>query len=139
MAHYRATVPSTRTQEETWDYLADFRSTAEWDPSIVRTHLVDGTPGEPGARFAVTFRQLGRESTLDYVTLEAVRPHRLVYRAVTRSVTSLDTITVGPDASVTYEAQLELHGVRKVLDPVLQLVLTRASDKARDGLAAHLA
>jgi hypothetical protein len=45
-----ATVPASRSDEETFDYLADFRSTAEWDPSITKAVLLDGTPGEGSAR-----------------------------------------------------------------------------------------
>jgi hypothetical protein len=139
MASYTATVPSARTQEQTWDYLADFRSTVEWDPSITKATLRSGTPGEVGARFEITLSQLGKEMTFVYECLEAVRPSRLVYQADTDSLTSTDTITVAPDAAVTYDAQLELKGIRKVADPLMELGLTRASDKARDGLAEQLA
>ena len=139
MADYTATVPSSRTQEETFDYLADFRSTAEWDPSISKAVLLSGHPGELGARFAITMEQLGKEVVLEYVTLEAQRPSKLVYRAETDSLTSTDTITVAPDGAVTYDAHIELKGLRKLADPVLEIGLTRASDKARDGLKQQLA
>ena len=55
------------------------------------------------------------------------------------SVVSTDTITVFADAAVQYDAQLELKGIRKLADPLVDVVLGRASDKARDGLAAKLA
>ena len=32
MARYRGTVISTRSAEETFDYLADFANAADWDP-----------------------------------------------------------------------------------------------------------
>ena len=138
MADYRATVTSSRTQEQNWDYLADFRSTAEWDPSITRAELISGSPGEVGARFAITMNQLGKQTVLEYECVAAERPTRLVYRAETGSLTSTDTITVAPDGAVTYDAQLELKGVRKVADPLMEVALTRASDKARDGLAERI-
>lgn len=138
MANYTATVPSSLTREQTFDYLADFRSTAEWDPSISKAVLLSGTPGQVGARFEITLQQLGKEVVLEYVTVEAERPSRLVYRAESDSLVSTDTITVAEDAALTYHAELELKGVRKVAEPLAEVGLTRASDKARDGLAARL-
>jgi hypothetical protein len=142
MAHYEATIPSTWTREETVDYLADFRSAAEWDPSIPEARLVSGTPGEVGAVYELVLEVLGKKTPLQYTALEVERPDRIVYRAETDSITSTDTITIGHDGTattVTYDAQLDLKGVRKVVDPAAQLGLHRESEKAREGLQERLA
>jgi hypothetical protein len=55
---------------------------------------------------------------------------------------SLDTITIRDDghggASVTYDAKIDLKGVRKLVDPLLELAFKRLGDRARDGLRAKL-
>ena len=45
MANYTATVSSTRPPDEVFAYLADFRSVAEWDPSVRSAVHVNG--GDP--------------------------------------------------------------------------------------------
>ena len=44
----------------------------------------------------------------------------------------------GDGCSVTYAAKLELAGIRKLADPLLQIVFNRMGDKARDGLAEKI-
>ena len=142
MAHYDATIPSSWTPEETFDYLADFRTAAEWDPSIPEARLVSGAPGQVGAVYELVLEVLGKRTPLQYTALEVLRPTRIVYRAETDSIRSTDTITVrrqGGSTTVTYDAQLELKGVRKVADPAAQLGLHRESEKAGEGLQARLA
>lgn len=142
MAHYDATIPSAWTPEQTFDYMADFRHVAEWDPSIPEVTLIEGEPGERGTTYEVWLEVLGRKTPLLYTCVEHQRPSRLVFRAETDSVTSTDTITVdrGPTGTtLTYDAQLDLHGVRKLAEPVAEVALTRASERARAGLEVTLA
>ena len=52
-----------------------------------------------------------------------------------------DQITVRPEgagASVTYDADLQLRGALRVLDPLLGLAFKRLGDRARDGLRREL-
>lgn len=63
MAHYQTTVRSAWSRERTFDYLADFRRVAEWDPTIESSELTGGTPGEPGATYDVTFSLAGQHSS----------------------------------------------------------------------------
>ena len=142
MAHYDATIPSSWTPEQTFDYLADFRSVVEWDPSIPEATLVSGTPRQVGAVYELVLEVLGRRTPLRYEAIEVEQPTRLVYRAEIDSILATDTITIGHDGTtttVTYDAQLELKGVRKLADPLMQVGLRRESEKARKGLEAKLA
>ena len=43
MARYRGTVISTRSAEETFDYMADFANAAEWDPGTASAERVEMT------------------------------------------------------------------------------------------------
>lgn len=139
MADYEATVPSTWSREQTFDYLADFRNVAEWDPSMQRADLVSGTAGQAGAAYRLVMTMAGKPVELTYTATEVQRPERFVMRCETDSIVSVDTISVAPDAAVTYSAALELRGARKLADPLAQVGLTRASEKARESLAGKLA
>ena len=139
MASYTATVGSTRPAEAAFDYLADFRSVAEWDPSITESvHINDGDPAQVGAIFRVTTETTLSDVVLEYTTIELERPRRIVLRGENDSMVSIDTITVTPadvgGSHVTYDAQIELKGLRKLVDPLLELGFKRLGDKARDGL-----
>ena len=143
MARYKATVTSPASCEAVFDYLADFRSAAEWDPGVRRARLCRGEPGRPGAEFEITSRFLGRDVPLIYRTVEVDRPRRVLLVAESSSGISRDEITVAELAdgrtAVMYVADLRLRGAMRALDPVLRILFTRIGDKARDGLATKLA
>jgi len=143
MAGYTGTVSSVRPPDEAFAYLADFRSVAEWDPSVRSAVLVNGDdPITVGAKFRVTTKTTLTEVALDYTTIELERPSRIVLRGENNSMVSVDTIVIRDDeqggAEVTYDAQIELKGVRKLADPLLALGFKRLGDKARDGLRDNL-
>jgi hypothetical protein len=143
MASYRGAVSSTRPPDEVFAYLADFRSVAEWDPTVRSAVHVNGDdPIAVGAIFRVTVKTAFSELVLDYTTIELKRSERIVLRAENDSLLSLDTITIRDDgrggAEVTYDAKLDLKGVRKLADPLLQLGFNRLGNNARDGLRAQL-
>lgn len=145
MATYSATVTSPRSPEDVFAYLADFRTVAEWDPSINSSTLL--TPGEPrtvGARFKVVQgSSIGSDVELEYEIQSVDAPRQVVLRGENDSLISIDTITVEPadggGCAVTYDAEIELKGARKVADPLMQLGLKRLGNKAKDGLAEKLA
>lgn len=141
MATFNATIPSTWTRERTFDYLADFRSVKEWDPSMTAARLVSGEPGQVGARYELVMSTLGRETTLVYEAVEVQRPERIVMRCETDALTSVDTITVAGGADgvqVTYDADLTLKGLRKVAEPAMEVGLVLASERAKKSLEEKL-
>ncbi len=101
-----------------------------------------GDPIELGAIFRVTIKTALSEVVLDYRTIELDRSNRIVLRGENNSMVSLDTITIRDDghggAAVTYDAKIELKGLRKLADPLLGLAFKRLGDKARDGLRGKL-
>ncbi|MGD9797396.1 MAG: SRPBCC family protein [Acidimicrobiia bacterium] len=141
MAHYRTTVASTLTPDAALAYLADFTSAATWDPSVVEARRLDEGPVAVGSRFLIVSRANGRDVPLEYeiVALEPAR--RVVLRAESQRLTGVDTITVEPAAggsTVTYDADLALKGVARLLDPLLTLVFRRMADRAAAGLRVAL-
>ena len=143
MARYRATVTTDWSPQQTFDYMANFANSAEWDPGVVSAEELTDNPLRVGARFDLVAAFLGREIDLTYETVELEAPRRVVLRAESGTVVSLDEMTFEPTASdgtvLTYDADLRLKGALRVADPVLRLAFRRIGDRARDGIAARLA
>lgn len=142
MARYETTARTDWTQQQTFDYLADFSSVSDWDPSIPRAELIGGAPLTRGATYAVDFETLGRTSTFTYEVIEVEAPERVVLRATESLMTSTDTMTfrslAGGGTEVTYVADISLKGPLKLTDPLFSLVFKRVGDRARDGLRERL-
>jgi len=142
MARYRGTVHSTRSLEDTFDYLARFSSVAEWDPNVKEASDLDGPPVQVGSRFSVVVSLAGRGKELVYEVVECERPDRVRLVAETSMFTSDDLIEVFESASgvqVTYTADVEMNGLFKLAEPLMRLTFSRVAGKARDGLQEQLA
>ena len=139
MASYRGTIPSVRTAEAAFDYMADFANAAEWDPTVVRAER--RAPAGPDGEFLIVVRFAGRENEFVYRTVRYERPELVVLRAENSSVISEDTITVRPTASgseLTYAADLQPKGAMRLADPILALLFRRLGDNAAAGLRREL-
>lgn len=84
----------------------------------------------------------GQEVVIDFETIELERPHLIKLKGENDSLVSHDTITIEPTpeggSAVTYSAEIELKGARKVADPLVHLGFQRIGNKACDGLAEKL-
>ena len=124
------------TPERVFDYLADFRTTEEWDPGTVRTVLLEGDGGV-GTTYRNTSRFSGRETELIYVVEEFSRPDRLVLRGQNRTVVARDTMTFRSQAHVTrvtYRAEFRLKGLARLAEPFLRKPFERLGEEAEEGL-----
>ena len=143
MAHYSASVTSPWSPDRIYAYLADFRTVAEWDPSITESvQIGDGEAIKVGSQYRVITKTSVSEVVLEYTTTELDRPTKIALRGENSSMVSVDTITIARGASggsnVTYDAEIELKGMRRLADPVLELGFKRIGDKARNGLERKL-
>jgi carbon monoxide dehydrogenase subunit G len=142
MARYTGTVEAPHSAEEVWHYLADLRSVEEWDPSIDAVELTAGEPRTEGARYRLDVRFRRRSITLPYRTVEVDPPHRVVFAAETDAAMVRDEARItplGPSASrVTWDADLRLRGIRRLLDVPLRLIFSRVGKDARDSLSERL-
>jgi hypothetical protein len=140
MARYVAKMRTPRSPTEVFDYMADFRNVAAWDPSIRRVDQVVGTGGSSDAEFDVTISNPGRDMLLRYRTVEYDAPHGLRLVARNRWFTSDDRITVTPDEGdgdgsiLVYDARLTLSGPLGLADPLLGFAFNRVADRAVSGL-----
>jgi carbon monoxide dehydrogenase subunit G len=95
-----------------------------------------------GSRFQVSVSVLGSRIPLEYRITEFDRPSRLVLSGGDCSLRSTDEITFvsRPGGTrVTYEAHLELTGIRRLADPLLDLLFQRIDRLAVRGLRERLA
>lgn len=142
MARYTGTVTSPHPAAETWSYLADLRSIAEWDPSVEKVQLVSGDPRTVGARYQLEVGFFGSRVSLPYVTVTAEPPTRVVFAAETESVVVRDEARIRSIAnrgtSLIWDAELRLKGARRLLDPLLRLAFNRLGSRAARGLGERL-
>ena len=127
--------------EEAFDYLADFSRTAEWDPGVEEAQCLTKGKARLGSRFNVIVSFFGHRIPLEYEITEFDRPSRLVLSGGDSSVSSTDEITFveRPGGTrVTYEARIDLVGVRRIADPLLDILMQRVGRLAVRGLRERL-
>lgn len=142
MARYIDAIDLPLPIEGAFDYLADFSRTVEWDPGVVDAERVTRGDVRLGSRFRVSVAFLGRRIPLEYRITEFARPSRLVLTGGDSSLRSVDEITFvsRPGGTrVTYEARLELTGLNRFADPILNLLFQRIGRLAVRGLRERLA
>jgi len=142
MARYVVTVRTPRTPQAAFDYMADLRNFAAWDPGVVRVTQVEGSGGGPEASFDVVVKAWPRDSTLRYVTEQYRSPDLVVVAARGKVLSSVDRITttaaMPAGCLVTYEAELSLNGVLSWASFLLVPIFKRIGDRAAKGLTAVL-
>ena len=137
MARYRASIDTSWTPEEAFEYLSDFSTSAEWDPGVVEAErLCDGAVAE-GTRFHLVAKFLGRRTPLNYRIVEFQPPRAVTFVGENATVISRDRITFESHAAgtrVLYDADLRLKGLLRLGDPLLRLAFDRVGDRALAGL-----
>jgi hypothetical protein len=141
MAHYQASIESQRSPADTFDYLATFSNAAEWDPGVVAGEQLDPGPVAEGTRFRLHLAILGRRIPITYLVTQFVPGREVVLASDSRLLLSLDKITVTAaesGARVGYDADVQLHGPLRVLDPLLGRGFRAAAGRAAAGLTRAL-
>lgn len=109
------------------DYLKDFSHAEQWDPGTERCTRTDSGPIAEGATWHNVSKVAGVTTELTY-TLRTLSDDRIVLVGTNDSATSTDTITVTPDgtgSTITYEAELEMHGAAKLATPAMKLLFEK--------------
>jgi hypothetical protein len=142
MARYRTVVDIPMSRDELFAYMADFSNVAEWDPSIVEAARLDSGDIDVGSKFRVVVSNMGRQSPLIYELIEYDAAGSATFCAETRTIKSVDSITVSQRPAgvsrLTWEADLRLKGFLRLGDLAMRLIFKRIGDKGRDGLVARL-
>ena len=151
MPRYLTRITTDIACEQVFSDLGHFDRVAEWDPGVTTGTMLTPEPVGLGSRFELRARMWGRTVPLEYEVIEFEPGTRVVLRAETPMLRSIDTITFAPasavsdpdsgtpDATVvTYDARLEPKGVARLAGPLLALAFRRIGDRAAAGLRARL-
>ncbi|MEO5634446.1 SRPBCC family protein [Gaiella sp.] len=130
-----------RSVEESFAYVADFTTVAEWDPGIHESTRVSGE-GDVGTIYAVQAEFRGKTMPFTYTVTAFAPNERIVLDGVGERATSLDTIAfeaaVAGGTRITYTADFRLKGVLRVAEPFLGGTFRALAGKALAGLEAKL-
>ena len=135
--HVRTPVPP----EGAFDLLADFTSTADWDPQIVAAERLDDGPLGVGSRFRVVVRLGVVPTPMVYEIVHFDRPDRLVLDTRSPLHEGRDDVRFRAaldGTEVTWDATFALRGPGRLLDPLLAVGFRRAGRAAVAGLAEAL-
>lgn len=142
MARFSTTIVTPWHPQDAFEYLADVRNFARWDPGVRMVQARDDQAPGVGATYGVVVKSGPGSMMLRYEVIEFVAPTRIVLRAETRMLCSLDEIRVEPyedGAQVTYDADLTLRRGGRVAEPLLAVAFRRIGGRAAVGLARALA
>ena len=129
-----------RSREESFAYVADFTTVADWDPGIHESRKVSGDGGS-GTVYEVQAEFRGKTMPFTYTVTELEPNSRIVLDGVGEKATSQDTISFAAAAGgtrITYSADFRLKGVLKVAAPFLGGTFKTLARKAMAGLAEKL-
>ncbi len=121
-------------------YLADFSHAEQWDPGTVSCTRTDPGPVAVGAVWHNVSKVAGVTTELTY-TLHRLTGDTIVFIGQNKGATSTDTITVRPDgagSSVTYRADLKMHGAAALLAPAMKLIFEKVAGDTERQLTAVL-
>ncbi len=141
MARIVEHVRTPQDREVAFDHLADFTTTASWDPGITRAERLDDGPIGVGSRFRVHVR-LGPVSVpcvYEIVTYD--RPEHLVLLTSSPVHHGRDDVrfrTTTDGTEITWDAEFGLRGPGVLADPLLAIGFRRAGRAAVAGLADAL-
>ncbi|MFI8347013.1 SRPBCC family protein [Streptomyces sp. NPDC085596] len=132
MVHVRRSFTVPRPLPAVIDYLADFAHAVDWDPGTQECARTDGT-GTPteGATWHNVSEFRGRRTELDY-RLEHRAEDRLTFVGTNSTATSTDNLTFRPapaGTEITYEADIQFHGLARLADPFLRGEFERLGDE----------
>ncbi len=136
------TATTSLSQEDAFRHVAEFENIDQWDPGVADS--VKATPGETGVGTAYDLDLLyrGRSLKMTYTVTEWVPNERVVLKGVGGPVEAIDTISFEAGAEgtiVTYQADLSLRGIAKIVQPLMGSRLAAVGEAAGEGLRTWLA
>jgi hypothetical protein len=129
--------------ERAFDYVADFTTTAAWDPMIRAARALDAGGPALGTRYEVELMMGKRIVPLIYTITRFERPGRVVLETRSRWFRGSDDVRVAAGneaghAIVRWDATFALRGPLALLDPLLGVSFRRVAAEAVAGLRREL-
>jgi carbon monoxide dehydrogenase subunit G len=142
----RESIEVSQPPREAFDAVADFSSSARWDPGVVSAERVrDGrdSPVGVGAEYRVTVTFRGRESQMTYRTTRYDPPSAVVLEGTGPRIAAVDTIRFEPLDSggtrIDYVADLRLTGVARIAEPFMRGSFDAMGSRALAGMRTWFA
>ena len=127
--------------EATFDYVADFANSEQWDPGTTSSRRLDDGPLGPGAKYGLTVRMGGRVAPMEYQIRDFDRPRRVVLVGSGSQVNAVDEIRferAGDGTVVYYTADISLGGLLRLAEPFLGGTFEKIGRDAAAGMDAAL-
>lgn len=141
MARIVETLQVPITPEQAFDHVADFTTSASWDPGITEARRLDDGPIGAGSRFEVQY-DLGLTTVpLVYEITRYERPDRVVLHTKGPVHEGEDDVRFAASedgTEVTWNAMFRVRGPGLLLDPALGVGFRRVGAKAVAGLERSL-
>ncbi len=131
----------SRPAADAFQYIAEFENTAEWDPGIAESRKLTDGPVRVGSQFDVVALFRGKRQRFRYTVTELDDGRRIVLEGVGAKATSVDAITVDAGDSgsrISYTADIQLKGLRRLAEPLLKPMLAKTGEDALAGLKQKL-
>lgn len=141
MPSYTTVISSTWDRPRAFAFMSDFSNAQEWDPGVDAARRVGGAGVKVGSAFDLDVVFAGRTMTLRYEVVDLEPGRRVVFKASTDRLESIDTLTFhdrNGGTDVVYDAALTFRGVASLANPLLGLGFKRVGDRARDSLRGVL-
>ncbi len=142
-AHATAEVEISRTPEEVFAWLADYRTHSQWHPAVLSI-ASDADKLEMGARLHLVERLLGRRLESDMEVTAFDPPERIVLEGSAVAVEIRDELTLkdlGGRTLLRIDVQIETNGLfgegLATFNQIVQRNLTTAVGMLKDQLEAH--
>ena len=130
-----------RPPQEVFDYLANFENTADWDPGVAEAVKTSSGDTGLGSTFDLVTLFRGRRIEVTYEVTVFEPSTRVVLVGKNNRFTGTDDIGVTPEGDgslVSWNANFQMEGIAKLLQPFLGGVFENLSQEAMDGLKETL-
>lgn len=126
MISLRETINVTRSPQECFDYVADFRTTPEWDATAYKARKLSDGPIGPGTQFAVRCKLPVGFIELTYTITEYEPPRLVTLEAESWLFEAVDTIRFEADGDGTH--------IEYLADFSFRMPWARLESTARSGM-----
>jgi dehydrogenase/reductase SDR family member 12 len=135
------TATTSLDQAAAFANVAEFANIDNWDPGVALS--VKQTPGPTGVGtvYALTLNYNGRAMNMTYTVTEYDPNSRIVLEGKGNLIAAVDTITFEPNGSgtvVTYQADLRLTGIARLMQPLMKSRFESIGTAAGNGLRKWL-
>jgi hypothetical protein len=124
MAPIVHSIEISRSPEDVFAFMTDFRHAAEWQENLISANVEGEGPFGVGSRVKMTRRVAGSERTMTNEVTGHDPPRSFAFRGVDGPIRAKGRGTVEPvgdgtSSRVTFELDFEGHGIGKLLVPLV--------------------